>query len=162
MTDGELIEAIRRGDTAAFEELYRRYRDWIVSLAVRTCGNADDALDVLQETFAYLLRKLPELQLRAKMKTFLYPVVTHLAIRRKELARRHLSMGAEPPAREARDESIDPLLADLPEEQREVVRMRFSDGMALAEIAEALSIPLGTVKSRLHTALETLRQKKHF
>ena len=50
------------------------------------------------------------------------------------------------------------VLATLPEEQREVLRLRFVDGLSLAEVAEAMDIPLGTVKSRLHHALQTLRQ----
>ena len=66
----------------------------------------------------------------------------------------------EPPAAVAPEGDIEGLLGDLPDEQREVVLMRFADGLALREIADALEAPLGTVKSRLHAALNSLRERK--
>ena len=78
--DAGLVEAINRGDATAFEALYYRYRDWVVRLARRITGNDADALDVLQETFAYLLGKFPGLRLTARMTTFLYPAVKHLSL----------------------------------------------------------------------------------
>ena len=79
-SDEELLEQAKKGDAEAFETLYRRHRDWVYRLAWRFTGNEADALDVLQETFAYLLRKLPGLRLTAAMTTFLYPVVKHLSL----------------------------------------------------------------------------------
>ena len=66
--------------------------------------------------------------------------------------------GTEGPANSGNDLAI--ALANLSEEHREVLLLRYVDGLALAEIAEAVEIPLGTVKSRLHNALEILRQDK--
>jgi len=158
---------MRRGEEAAFTAFYGRHRDWIVTVALRFCGQEEDALDVLQETFAYLLRKLPWLELRCQTRTFLYPVVKHLALSRKQAARR-LELHGDPPETAAAgiapeetlaaDESLRQRLASLPEGQAEVVRLRFVDDLDLAEIAEALGIPLGTVKSRLHAALGELRR----
>jgi RNA polymerase sigma-70 factor (ECF subfamily) len=147
----------------AFEALYRRHRDWVVRLARRFTGSEHDALDVLQETFAYLLRKLPGLRLTARMTTFLYPVVRHLSIDALRRRRRHAPAEALPdapdPAEPQADrEELAAVLAALPEPQREAVLMRYVDGMSLAEIAEALDVPLGTVKSRLHNALRALRE----
>jgi len=161
-TDQELVRAIQEGDLSAFEALYLRYRDWVVSLAYRFCGHREDALDVLQETFAYLLKKLPSLELRSQMKTFLYPAVKHLALARKRAARRHapLEEGIDPPARESPPGDVEDMLACLPEAELEVVWLRFVDGLELKEIAAVLDLPLGTVKSRLHRALEELRRKK--
>ena len=160
-SDLELIEKSRDGDLSAFETLYRRHRDWVVSLAYRFCGNRDDALDVLQETFAYVLRKLPGLRLTAKFTTFLYPVVKHTALSRKKAARRHPPLPDEDPKIHAELPSdIEALLTGLSPLLREVVWMRFVDGFSLAEIAGALKVPLGTVKSRLHNALAALRKKK--
>jgi len=84
-SDQELIESANRGDADAFEILYHRYRDWVYRLAWRFTHNQSDALDVLQETFAYLLAKFPGFELTAAMTTFLYPVVKHtsFAVRRK-------------------------------------------------------------------------------
>jgi len=156
-TDDELLRSIRQGDASAFEALYGRYQDWVVSLAFRFCGNREDALDVLQETFTYFFRKLPGFELRCRMKTFLYPVVKHLAISRKDARRR--SLPAEPAAAPDRPpDEVEALLGDLPEGQKEVVLLRFVDGLDLKEIAGVLEIPLGTVKSRLHGAIEVLRR----
>jgi len=161
--DEELIAATNAGDSQAFETLYRRYRDWVASLALRFTGDPDLALDVLQETFAYLVEKLPSLRLTARMTTFLYPAVKNLSIaaRRK---RGRFSGDEEAllilPARETAGdprEGLAQVLSILPETHRETLLMRFVDDMSLEEIATALGIPLGAVKSRLHNALEILR-----
>ena len=163
-SDQDLVRAANRGEVKAFEALYFRYRDWVVSLAYRFTGNRDDALDVLQETFAYLLRKFPGFGLTASMKTFLYPAVKNLsvAIRRKRkrfAGDAEVLTGVAAPAepRRASREELAAVLAALDDAHRGVLLMRFVDGMALAEIADALGIPLGTVKSRLHNALGRLR-----
>src|SRR6266481_5367864 len=78
--DLELIAAMNGGDAAAFDSLYFRYRDWVVGLAHRLTGDSDSALDVLQETFLYFLRKFPGFRLTANLKTFLYPAVRNLSI----------------------------------------------------------------------------------
>ena len=165
-TDLQLVAAINGGDGHAFEALYLRYRDWVTSLAFRFTGSEDLSLDVLQETFIYLLRKFPGFALTAQMKTFLYPVVKNLSIAARRKAERHQStkgelailenQPAEPAAVIALGELMT-VLAGLSKEQREVLLLRFADGLSLAEIAEAMKIPLGTVKSRLHNALTSLR-----
>lgn len=160
--DGELIRRAREGDEQAFNVLYGRYRDWTVRLARRFTGNDHDALDVLQDAFAYLLSRLPGLTLTARMTTFLYPVVKNLSLNlcRK---RRRQAAGDFPddiPAPESPEPSRADLalvLRTLPQAHLEVVLMRFVDDMTLQEIAHALAIPLGTVKSRLSNALATLR-----
>jgi RNA polymerase sigma-70 factor (ECF subfamily) len=162
--DQQLLRDAAAGDHGAFEVLYHRHRDWIVSLAYRFTGNADDALDVLQETFSYVLRKFPHLELTASMKTFLYPAVRNLSIEIRRKRRRStgnpesLDLLPAPgsPASAAQDDLAAVLLA-LDAAHREVLLMRFVDGLKLDEIAAALTIPLGTVKSRLHNALSQLR-----
>ena len=57
-SDRQLIESINAGDVEAFDALYRRHRDWVHRLAWRFTGNHQDALDVLQETFVYLLKRV--------------------------------------------------------------------------------------------------------
>ena len=79
-TDQELIASLNRGNDAAFDALYYRYRDWVVRLAHRFTGNADDALDVMQETFAYVAGKFPGFELTCAMTSFLYPAVRNLSI----------------------------------------------------------------------------------
>ena len=165
-SDQELIELVNEGDADAFEALYYRYRDWIYHLAWRFTGNRQDTLDVLQETFTYLLGKFPGFSLTASMTTFLYPVVKHLSLAVRSKNRRFITdeeILSELPAPVLKDtqssrSELASVLTVLPDEQREVLLMRFVDDMTLQEIATALNIPVGTVKSRLHHALNTLRQ----
>src|SRR5439155_23579817 len=86
--DLDLIAAINRGDLSAFETLYYRYRDWVLTLACRFTGDPDIALDVMQETFLYFLGKFPGFRLTANLKTFLYPAVRNLSITAREKSRR--------------------------------------------------------------------------
>ena len=159
------MAALNRGDASAFDAIYYRYRDWVVRLAQRFTGNPDDALDVLQETFSYLFRKFPGFVLSARMTTFLYPVVKNLSIAARRRRERHAGdeNAPDPVASEgvrydqARRE-LSVVLGSLPDAQREVLLMRFVDDMSLLEIATALGIPEGTVKSRLHNAIATLRK----
>lgn len=171
-SDQDLIDAANRGDVAAFEQLYLRYRDWVVNLALRFVPGRDRelALDVMQDTFMYLLRKFPGFELTAQLKTFLYPVVRHNALAMHR-SRRLVGQKDDPPIESwphlghelgqamASDDlaALRAALEMLDPGQREVVILRFADDLSLQEIAQAMELPLGTVKSRLHHALRTLR-----
>jgi len=162
----ELVAAANRGDASAFEELYRSHRRWVLRLALRHTGREEDALDVLQEAFVYLLGKLPGLELSGRLTTLLYPVVVHAsaAARRRsgrfrsdEEALEGARASAEGPGPGGREDLVR-VLRGLPEAQREVLLLRFSDGLSLEEVATALDLPVGTVKSRIHYALAALRE----
>ncbi len=164
-SDQELIQSINEGDEDAFKTLYLRYKDWVYRLAWRFTGNRQDTLDVLQETFTYLLSKFPGFTLTASMKTFLYPVVRHISLTIRSKSRRftndeeifnEITAPALKESRSSRSE-LAVVLAVLPDGQREVLLMRFFDEMNLQDIAAALNIPEGTVKSRLYHALQKLR-----
>ena len=170
-SDDELVAICNVGDALdaarAFEALYRRHRDFVLRVARRFTRDRELALDALQETFAYLLGKFPPagggLVLTARLQTLLYPAAKNAAITAVRKARRYAGAGDaeldELPAEPSADaEPIDAALAALPPERREVLTLRFVDDLSLAEIAAALDVPLGTVKSRLHTALKELRQ----
>jgi RNA polymerase sigma-70 factor, ECF subfamily len=167
-TDEVLIAAINAGDMEAFEALYRRHRDWVVNLAFRFTSDRDLALDVLQETFLYFLRKFPGFRLTCQLRSFFYPAVKNLSIAARQKAERCQSDGTDLAELEAAPashaaaslgdrEELAAAMAGLSEEHRDVLLLRFVDGLSLGEIAAALEIPLGTVKSRLHNALATLR-----
>src|SRR3989304_755051 len=94
-SDQQLIAAINAGDAAAFETLYLRHRDWVVNLAHRFTDSEDLALDVMQETFLYFLKKFPGFRLTANLKTFLYPAVKNLSIAARRKAGRYQSTEAE-------------------------------------------------------------------
>ena len=167
-SDRELIELANKGDSEAFEVLYYRYRDWVYRLAWRFTGNRQDALDVLQETFIYLMSKFPGFELTASMTSFLYPAVRHISLAIRSKKRRFtsdeeiLSELAAPTTKETERcrSELAAVLTVLPNEQREVLLMRYVDDMSLQEIATALNIPLGTVKSRLYHSLRTLRNDR--
>jgi len=167
-SDAELVEASKRGEVDAFEVLYDRHRDRVAAWAERFTSHPEEALEVFQDTFTYLLEKLPTLQLSGRLTTFLYPVVRSLASQAGRERRRRETLGcilhpyvgslaAEARTPLERRESLAKVIEKLPSTQREVLLMRFVDGMRLSEIARALGIPVGTVKSRLFHALETLR-----
>lgn len=169
-TDQELIAAINSGDMSAFETLYNRYRDWVVRLAWRFTGHHDDALDVLQDTFSYVVRKFPGFRLTASMTTFLYPAVRNLSIAARRKRQRSVSPSPDVDALEqslpdssadrSRDHASGELaevLKTLSDSHREILLMRFVDELTQPEIAAALDLPLGTVKSRLHHAVQAVR-----
>lgn len=166
--DHELINAVNHGDAGAFETLYLRHRAFVVNLAVRFTGDHALALDVLQDTFLYFLKKFPGFTLTCQLRSFLYPAVRNLALAARRKAERLQSEDGALPELEAptpaptgnsvRDE-LAAVVSALPETHREVLLLRFVDGLSLNEIAEALEIPVGTVKSRLHNALDTLRRE---
>src|SRR6266550_2952138 len=144
-SDLQLIAAINAGDAAAFEVLYFRHRDWVVSLACRFTGSEDLAWDVMQETFLYFLRKFPGFRLTANLKTFLYPAIKNLSLAARKKASRYQSSEAEHHALEqlpatetspGEGEDLAAALANLSAEHREVLLLRFRDGLALAEISE--------------------------
>jgi RNA polymerase sigma-70 factor (ECF subfamily) len=166
-SDQILIAAVNNGDEEAFAVLYYRHRDWVVNLAFRFTGDRDLALDVLQETFLYFAKKFPGFRLDANLKTFFYPAVRNLSIAARRKARRYQST-EEAQARieevaalapfEPGGQDLHSVLQALSHEHREVLLLRFVDGLSLAEIAESVAVPLGTVKSRIHNALENLRR----
>ena len=167
-TELELVAQANAGDASAFEELYRRHRDWVVSLAWRMTGSRDDALDVLQDCFLQLFNRFPGFALTTTMRAYLYPVVKHTCISLARKRRKVVSIDVaerdredavlEPAWQPDETAELEKLIVTLAAVHREVLRLRFVLGMQLEEIAEALELPLGTVKSRLHNALKALRE----
>jgi RNA polymerase sigma-70 factor (ECF subfamily) len=163
-SDQELVAAANAGDLAAFEALYVRYRDWTLRVACRFTHNRDDALDVLQETFLYLLNKFPGFRLTARLTTFLYPAIRNTALTHRRKRRQRTDSRPpddadliSPAPASPLDDDLATILAALTDDQREVLLMRFVDDMTPTEIADALAIPVGTAKSRLHAAITRLR-----
>lgn len=162
-----LVDRANNGDERALEALYCRHRDWVVGLACRFTGSSDDALDVLQETFLYFYSKFPGFTLTSSVRGFLYPVVKHKSISVLRRRRKLVDLQAYREGRDAHElrwypadlssSQMSRLVNGLPEGHREVVWLRFGLDLRLEEIADALGIPLGTVKSRLHNALKSLR-----
>ena len=168
-SDHDLIAALNAGDAAAFDALYYRYRDRILRLAYRFTANHADAQDVLQETFSYLYKKFPGFRLTASMTTFLYPVVRNLSLeihRKKRTATTSIDVladlpgfAADPGAGEDQTRAdLTATMANLSPEHRQTVLLRFVDDLTMEEIAAAMAVPVGTVKSRLHHAIAAMRE----
>lgn len=169
-SDESLVQVCNQGDPraarAAFEALYVRHKDYVLRVALRFTPDIDLALDALQDTFVQLLRRFPPtgggITLTARLTTLLYPIARNATITAlRRTGRFPVADDVAPdqlPARpEREDDDIGRLLAALPSGQREAITLRFVDGMSIREIAEALSIPEGTVKSRLHQGIARLR-----
>lgn len=164
LSDQALIERANHGDDDAFAALYRRYRNWVAALAYRLTGSRDDALDVLQEVFAYFFAKFPGFELTSALKTFLYPATRHICLSKLRQRRPTVDLDAVAGELVAAEHSplrpdLDRALRAMPPLQREILLLRFADDLSLQQIAEALEIPLGTAKSRLHNALEAMRRE---
>ncbi|MEN6496564.1 MAG: sigma-70 family RNA polymerase sigma factor [Thermoguttaceae bacterium] len=168
----ELIRCAQAGEVAAFERLAEQHaaRLWRCALVLGKDGNW--AEDLAQETLIEAWRSLARFDGRCRFSTWLYGILRHrfLKQRRRRKAARlcapealdQVPCTASTPARlaEASEDAqrVRRAVGSLPEEHRLVVELRFFAGATLDEIAAALDCPLGTVKSRLHYALEKLRQ----
>lgn len=164
--DQQLIFGINAGDDESFERLYHRHREWVFRMACRICDSEHLAQDVVQEVFRYFLGKFPGFELRCELRTFLYPAVRNLALASLHGSRRFiggesgaavLDQLAAPADISGENHDLQHIIAALSADHREVLLLRFVDGMTLPEIAELTGIPLGTAKSRLHHALAILR-----
>ncbi len=168
--DNRLELALKRsaqGDSAAFAELVRQHQAMVFSIAYHYLQDRSLAEDLAQEVFLELYQALDRIESPAHLTFWLRRVAANRCIDqgRKRFRRRELAL-EEAPEPAAADTSVDPLLlerlqqslAGLPERQRMVLILRFQEGLGPAEIAEALEMPLNTVKSTLHRSLEELRK----
>lgn len=158
---------------AAFEELYLMYRDRVYAIAFRVTGSSVDAMDVVQESFSLVFRKLDSFRCDSLFSTWLFRIVVNSSIdhRRRERSKAIDLVGgdaefdAEDPAvgpgqraevRELGDQ-VQEAMAQLSPKLRAVLALRYLENMAYEDLAITLGISLGTVKSRLaraHLALE--------
>lgn len=172
--DVRLIQRARTGDPDAFRDLYEKYKSGLHRFAHRMLLDADLAADVVQETFAYFFRKIPDYRPEVKTTTFLYRVARNRCLNIIESRRRRPAAPLdEIPEAESTVERDPADLADrkdqacragtalmsLSPDHREVVVLRIEKDMTYPEMANILGIPEGTVKSRLHLALSALRKK---
>lgn len=169
----KLIEAIARDqDRAAFEQLFAHYAPRIKTLLVRQGTPPEIAEDLAQEAMLIVWRKATYFAAtRGSASAWIYTIARNLRIdnaRRSQRAELYAMMDdydREGPAQPdeivsstEHAERVQRAMAELPEEQLEVVKLSFVEGAAHAEIAERLDLPLGTVKSRLRLAMRRLRK----
>lgn len=177
-TDEQIVERARVGDREAFGEIVRRWERKIFALAYGILGSPEDARDATQETFIAAYRNLQGFRGDAKVSSWLHRIAVNQCISRQRKARVRHETGLEDerdaegerflataehasPAKSAERreaaEAVRRAVAALPPELREVVLMKEFEELTFQEIADALEIPLSTVKSRLYTALRQLR-----
>ncbi len=154
----------KRDDEAAFHELVDRYANEMFRLAVSLVGNAADAEDVVQETFAGAFQAMPDFEGRSSVRTWLSRILVKQAAkwrRRREVRRTVALDAAAPMPGPEQSLRIDVLgtLETLSPEHREVIALREFQGMSYEEIAEVLGVPRGTVESRLFRARQELRER---
>lgn len=170
-----IITSIRDGQFGLFDRFVDAYRHRLVRFLFLQLGSLQDAEDVAQESFLSAYRKLNRFEGRSSFYTWLHKIAHNLAIDRQRSKdyRNHRNqvsltdhemMGAsevENPAKQAESEEtkamIHQALMQIDEERRQVVVLRDLQGMDYSDIAEVLSIPIGTVRSRIHRARLELR-----
>jgi RNA polymerase sigma-70 factor (ECF subfamily) len=168
-TDELLVLRCQEGDASAFDELIGRWQERLWRHAWRLTGSRDAAWDVLQEAWLTVSRDIRGLQDAAAFPAWAYRITSnrcHDWIRRESRRRRADEAYAEQAQRaesetrrtDPRAVELDEALSRLPGRDRAILSLRYAEEFAVAEIAEILQIPEGTVKSRLHHARERLRR----
>lgn len=167
-SDADLIVQVGRGDSAAFEELYRRFARPVLGLALRMLGDHGRAEDAAQDTFAAVWRSArsfrPE---RGSGSAWLFAVARHAIVDR---ARQRVEPAVETPLEDAADEAgpaeqaeqawvswqVHAAIERLPERERVVLELAYWSDLSQSEIASYLDVPLGTVKTRTRAGLARL------
>jgi len=184
--DTVLVQRCRQGDSDAMGQLITKYQDRIYNVILKICANHDDAAELTQETFVKVIENISTFKGESAFYTWLFRVAVNLTLNyckreakfrtqsldmqtRPEFDSARTNLGAfltdesvQDPAILAQNREIGQIIADalnkLEDHQRTIVVLRDIEGMTYAEIADALQIELGTVKSRLSRARENLRQ----
>ncbi len=177
--DAKLIADCRDPDSdgfeAAFEVLFKRYHERIYAIAFRVAGNQADAMDIVQESFALLFKKLGSFRGKSLFSTWLFRIVVNCSIDHRRRNRGvNVPIQIEDPATadQMSDESIGPpdsavihevgdqvqlAISYLSPKLRAVLALRYLEEMSYEELAMTLEVSLGTIKSRIaraHLALE--------
>lgn len=173
------LKRARNGDAEAFAAAFESLRGTVYAVAFRLVGESD-ADDVVMETYLRAWQAIGRFDVRSSLKSWLYRIAHNCAIDmlRKRQRRRELlptpDEDGQSPIERLPDETtphpasqlegaelrqrLDHALAQLPDEQRLILLLRYSDGLSYREIAAAAGVPIGTVMSRLFNGRRKLRQ----
>lgn len=145
------------------ERLYKRHAEELFRYLQRRVPQVRDAEDALQETFVQAASHGDRLAAAESPRAWLFGVARHVASGLRRQVRRLTATGsaeeAEQPAPDPRLAHVREALDSLGADHREALELRLVSGLSYAEIAEALDIPIGTVRSRIHYALDRLRDR---
>jgi len=178
-TDVELVQAVLAGELEQFAELVERYEKLVFSFLLTRLNDLQEVEDIVQETFVKAFRHLASFDCERRFAAWLLTIARNLLIdsRRKagrsiastnlvnevmltDSAREAASQPSEVVVRRERFRSIVGMIQELPEELRTPFLLRVINELPYQEIAEALEIPLQTVKNRIFKAREILREKR--
>jgi len=165
----ELVERCRAGDDEAFRELVERYKDLVFGLIARTVQDRSRAEDLAQEVFLRIHRGLPYFRGEAKLSTWIYRIVANICLQERERPRAAVSLddertGVRPAVTDRRfgdlelRDRLEKAIARLPANYRLLVASHYLKGVQYEELAEALHLPLGTLKTQLYRAKQQLRR----
>ena len=171
--DSDLEERLRRGDPRAFEDLVIAYQHRVFGVALRMLRNRSEAEEIAQEVFLRVHRAVEDFRGEAKLSTWLYAITSRLCLNRLASGERRMAREGEESLERLRGEAdpaahverveleaaLQRAITELPEERRIVVVLRDFEGLSYEEIAAALDLELGTVRSRLHRARMDLKEK---
>ena len=171
MDEAELIQRASQGDVKAWESLVQAHQEAVFRLAYLLLGDADEAQDIAQEAFLRAYRSLARFDTTRPLRPWILRIAANLARNQRRSAGRYLAalhrwIAAEPSQKTSiEDRSVQNLEAQalwqavqrLDEGGRQIVYLRYFLELSVEETADAIGIAPGTVKSRLHRALERLR-----
>ena len=178
-SDEDLIERFQNGDLYAFDLIVKRYKNQLLNFVYRFLGNAEEAEDLVQETFLRVYRNRKAYQKVAKFSTWIYTIAGNLAKTelRKRKRRKFFSISdlgynekdydisdeAYNPEKDVdgrmKEEIIHKEIDELSPKFREVIVLRDVQQLSYEEISQIVNIPLGTVKSRVNRGRLKLQEK---
>lgn len=174
MTDEQIVDRVRKGETRLFDQLVRRYQDPVYGMAARFMGAGADAEDVAQEVFLKVFRGLAGFKGEAKFSTWLYRVTFNLCAdwlrRNRKPGRKAVAIEEAGELRDGRvdlegslleseeRERVNRALASLDERYRSVIVLLYYQKLPYEEIATILGVPVKTVETRLYRARKMLRE----
>jgi len=165
----ELVERCRRGEVGAFEELVDRYKNLVFGMIMRTFPDRSQAEDLAQDVFLRIHRGLPYFRGEARLSTWIYRIVVNVCVQDRGRGSSSVSLddaNARVSAPAAADRHPDDLelrdrlekaIAQLPAQYRLLIAAHYLRGVKYEDLAEAMNMPLGTVKTQLHRAKKQLR-----
>ena len=164
--DRDLVLRSRRGDVEAYNRLVSRWEKRVYNYLLKLSGNREDALDLSQDVFLKAYQGLRRLDDPARFPSWLFRIAHNEAysLLRKRKPEGEVTEQAPPPTPAFRMLPMETSLAvaaaleRLTEDQREAVVLKVYQGFKFEEMAEILSCPVSTIKSRLYTALDLLKQ----
>lgn len=180
-TDEELVDRSKTGDKESFNQLVRRWERPIFALAYRTLGREEDARDVTQETFLRAFRALPGFKGDAKFSSWLYRIALNLCrdwirkerrtpvsqvpegVELEQLVEQHgpkqdVATAEDLAERAELSRGVAKAMELLPAEQRTAILLKEYHGLTFQEIADMMSCPLSTAKTRVYQGLTLLRK----